>query len=70
MKFLTVSVYNAEYLNINEMVIATRKKLVVKSYSKILRVRRIHLSISAYPNLLLIIVQNELITFNKEAPLG
>ena len=70
MKILTVSVYHAEYLNINEMVIATRKKLVVKSYCKTLWVPRIYLSISAYPSLPLIIVQNELITFDKEATLG
>ena len=72
MKFLTVSVYDEEYLNINEMTNCHMKKLVVKSYCKILRVPKIPLSISGYPSpsLFLIIVQNELITFDKEAPLG
>lgn len=69
MKFLTVSVYDAEYLIINEMA-NCHKERVVKSYCTILRVPKIPLSISVYPSLLLIIVQNELITFDRKAPLS
>ena len=70
MKLLTVSVYDAEHLIINEMAIVTRKKLLVKSYCKILRVPKIPSSILVCPSLLLNIGQNELITFDRKAPLG
>ena len=70
MKFLTVSVYDAEYLNINEMVNCHKEKVGSQIILQDSLIPRIHLSISAYPSLLLIIVQNELITFDKEAPLG
>ena len=69
MKFLTVSVYDAEYLIINEMANCHKEKigkqimLQASSRSKTLP------SISVYPSPLLIIVQKELITFDKEAHL-
>jgi hypothetical protein len=70
MKFLTVSIYDAEYLVINEMANCHKEKVGESNHiANIFEIQKLS-SISVYPSPLLIIVQSELITFDKEPPLG
>ena len=70
MKFLTVSVYDAEYLNINEMANCHKEKVGSQIILQDSSSTKNSFIDFVHPSLLLIIVQNELITFDKEAPLG
>ena len=70
MKFLTVSVYDAEYLIINEMANCHKEKFgsqIILQDSSRTKNSFIDFGLSQSA---LIIVQNDLITFDKEAPLG